>query len=86
MTTDELSAWIVDRYGSFHFKHSDGIGVWIAAVKVYGGIAFGFGSNRDNAVYDLYCDLSLPSKREPVSGLVFYPWEIEHRKRQDAVK
>ena len=84
MTITEVADWITERYGTFHLKHSNGIGVFIVAVKVYGGIAFGFGSSRDNAVYDLYCDLRSPAKREPVEGLVLYPWEIEHRKQADA--
>lgn len=83
MTIDEVKDWIADKYGVFHYKHSPGIGIYIAAVKVWGSIAFGFGSNRDNAAYDLYCDLCLPPKREPVEGLVLMPWEIEHRRQAD---
>lgn len=84
MTTSDLIDWIVKRYGPPSFKFSRGVGVYLAAVQVHGGIAFGYGSNSDNALYDLYCDLCLPSAREPVAGLVFYPWEIEQRKEADA--
>lgn len=82
MTVDDMKKWIIDRYGVFHYREIPGSMI-LAAVKVYGSIAFGFGSNPDNAAYDLYCDLSLPVKRQAVEGLVLYPWEIEHRAKAD---
>lgn len=56
MQPDEIGVWIKERYGVFHTAHASNM-VFVAAVKVYGSIAFGLGSSEDAALADLHLDL-----------------------------
>ena len=84
MEASELVPWIENLYGKVTVQHANG--VFVAAVSVMGGVCIGCGSGPTSAVYDLYCDLCLPSARLLVSGVQRQPWETERRDRIDATR
>jgi len=72
---------ITRMYGEPKATHANG--VFVLVVPVMGGVAIGCGSSTGNAVWDLHCDLSLPSARHRVTGLHLQPWEVQRRLRID---
>ena len=81
MNAYELLAWITRHYGQPKVTHGEH---WTATVPVLRGKATGVGSSEITALYDLYCDLVLPSGRLPVHGIHREQWEIDRRNRIDA--
>lgn len=84
MTSDpkEILDWIESRYGKPTTYHANG--VFVVAVRDFGGISMGMGSSQAQALYDLYCDLTGITQQKLFSRPPnVRRWELERRKRID---
>lgn len=81
MDSTELLEKITAMYGEPKITHANG--VYVLAVAIMGGVAVGCGSTPANAVWDLHCELCLPSARETVTGIHRKAWEVDRRSRID---
>lgn len=77
MQPDEIRVWIEERYGVLRATNASRM-VFVAAVKVYGSIAFGLGSSEEAALADLYLDLRNEDCRDDVPAACT-EWENTRR-------